>query len=134
MTTNRNTTMIAPAYTSTCIDADELRVHHHVERREAEHRDHEPHRGGHRALARHERERGRDGDEAEEIEVERIEERKVALPISLTLRVGGIPHLAHRMRLRAQPLEVVDEPVARVLGVLVVAPTWIASSGQTSWQ
>ena len=39
---------------------------------------------------------------------------------SLALRVGGIPHLADRVRLRHQPLEVVDETLAAVLGVLVV--------------
>src|SRR3954471_10737600 len=36
-------------------------------------------------------------------------------------RIGGIPHLAHRMRLRHQPLEIVDESLAAVLRVLVVA-------------
>src|SRR5258705_12140775 len=38
----------------------------------------------------------------------------------LTLRVGGIPQRRDGVRLRAQPLEVVHEPVARVLRVLVV--------------
>src|ERR1700730_15613149 len=38
----------------------------------------------------------------------------------LAPRVVGIPHLAHRMGLRHQSLQVVDEPVAAVLGVLVV--------------
>ena len=76
MITNRNTTMIAPAYTSTWIDADELRVEQHVQRREAEHRVHEPQRGGDGTLPRDERERRGDRDEAEEIEVERVEQRE----------------------------------------------------------
>src|SRR5581483_1059108 len=36
------------------------------------------------------------------------------------LRVGGIPHLAHRVRLRDEPLEVIDEPFPTVVGILVV--------------
>src|SRR5206468_9156867 len=38
----------------------------------------------------------------------------------LTLPIGRIPQRRDRVRLRAQPLEVVHEPVARVLRVLVV--------------
>src|SRR5256886_5040319 len=38
----------------------------------------------------------------------------------LALRVGGIPQGRDGVRLRAQPLEVVHEPVPRVLRVLVV--------------
>ena len=37
--------MIAPAYTSTWIDGDELRVEHHVERGQANIVDHQPQRG-----------------------------------------------------------------------------------------
>src|SRR5439155_19936188 len=56
-----------------------------------------------------------------EVEVKRVEERNVAVRHPLfSLRIGGIPHLANRMRLRHQSLEVVDESVAAVLGVLVV--------------
>src|SRR5687767_10740008 len=40
--------------------------------------------------------------------------------MSLTLGVGGIPHLANGMRLRHQSLEIVNEPFAAVLRVLVV--------------
>src|SRR3982751_1468251 len=40
---------------------------------------------------------------------------------SLPPGVGGVPHLAHRVRLRGEPLEVVDEALPAVLGVLVVA-------------
>src|SRR6266550_62853 len=36
------------------------------------------------------------------------------------LRVRGVPQRGHRMGLRAQPLEIVHEAIARVLGVLVV--------------
>src|SRR3712207_7203718 len=43
--------------------------------REAEHRADEPERGRHGALAGHERERRGDREHAEEIEVERVEER-----------------------------------------------------------
>src|SRR5205809_3864330 len=39
---------------------------------------------------------------------------------SLTFWIGGIPHLTDWMRLGHQPLQVVHEPLARVLGVLVV--------------
>src|SRR5687768_14592634 len=42
------------------------------------------------------------------------------LAASLTFRVGGIPHLTYRMRLRHQPLEIVHEPVAAVFRVLVM--------------
>src|SRR5678815_990764 len=38
----------------------------------------------------------------------------------LAFRIGGIPHLGHRVRLCHQPLEIVDEPLAAVLRVLVV--------------
>src|SRR5919198_1881393 len=38
----------------------------------------------------------------------------------LALRVRRIPQCRDRMRLRGQPLEVVDEAIARVFGVLVV--------------
>src|ERR1700691_6050717 len=48
--------------------------------------------------------------------------RREATRASLALRVGGVPHLTDRMRLRHQSLEVVHEPVAAVFGVLVVAP------------
>src|SRR6266850_6133140 len=48
--------------------------------------------------------------------------RGICSSSSLTLRVGGIPHLAYRMRLRHQPLQVVDEAFARVLRVFVVPP------------
>src|SRR5882672_3276851 len=40
---------------------------------------------------------------------------------SLALGVFGIPHLAHRMRLIHQPLQVIDEALAAVLRILVVA-------------
>src|SRR5512138_508556 len=40
----------------------------------------------------------------------------------LALGIGRVPHLAHRMRLRHQPLEIVHEPFAAVLRVLVVPP------------
>src|ERR1700741_4308962 len=39
----------------------------------------------------------------------------------LAFRVFGIPHLAHRMRLIHQPLQVIDETFAAVLRVLVMA-------------
>src|SRR5688572_22629282 len=42
------------------------------------------------------------------------------LAASLTFGVGGIPHLAHRMRLCHQALEVVHESFTAVLRVLVV--------------
>src|SRR5438105_2105060 len=38
----------------------------------------------------------------------------------LALRIGRIPERRHRMRLRAEALQIVDEAVARVLGVLVM--------------
>src|SRR6185437_3155832 len=47
--------------------------------------------------------------------------RPVRRRASLASRVGGIPHLADRMRLRHQPLEVVDEALAAVFGILIVA-------------
>src|SRR5712671_3914691 len=40
---------------------------------------------------------------------------------SLALRVFGIPHLAHRMGLIHQPLQVVHEALATILRILVVA-------------
>src|SRR5688572_8728928 len=39
----------------------------------------------------------------------------------LAFGIGRVPHLAHRMGLRDEPLEIVDESVATVLRVLVVA-------------
>src|SRR6266550_1383532 len=41
---------------------------------------------------------------------------------SLSLGIGRIPHLTHRMRLRHQPLEIVHEPFAAVFRVFVMPP------------
>src|SRR5439155_25392261 len=39
----------------------------------------------------------------------------------LSLWIVRVPHLAHRMRLRRQPLEIVDETFPAVLRILVMA-------------
>src|SRR6478672_2692531 len=39
----------------------------------------------------------------------------------LSLRIVRVPHLAHRMRLRRQPLEIVNEAFSAVLCILVMA-------------
>src|SRR6185312_66231 len=45
---------------------------------------------------------------------------RVRRAASLAFRVGGVPHLAHRVGLRHQPLEVVNETLAAVFRVLIV--------------
>src|ERR1700687_1462857 len=40
---------------------------------------------------------------------------------SFALRIFGIPHLAHRLRLIHQTLQVVDEAFPAILGILVMA-------------
>src|SRR5688572_6327803 len=57
--------------------ADELRVEHDVERGEAEHRVHQPEGRGHGTLASDEEQRRHHGDDAEQVEMERVEKREV---------------------------------------------------------
>src|SRR5260221_12492251 len=60
-------------------DADELRVEQHVERRQAEHRVHQPQCCGHGTPPGHETDRGDHGDEAEEIDVKDVEEGQLVV-------------------------------------------------------
>src|SRR6266566_1079802 len=72
---------------------DELRIQHHIEGREAEHRVHQPQSSSDRTLARHERDRRRERDDSEQIEVKDVEERVVRLHHSPFGSSGS--HISH---------------------------------------
>ena len=55
-------------------DANEVRAHHHVERGQVEHHRHEPERGRDGTLSGDERDRGRDGEQPEDVELNLVKE------------------------------------------------------------
>src|SRR5436190_14806030 len=73
---------------------DELRIQQDVERGEAEHRVHEPERRRRGRLARDEQQRRHDGDDAEQVEVKGVEQRKIALRHHSPLGSAG-SHISH---------------------------------------
>src|SRR5690348_7785078 len=114
MITNRNNTIMAPAYTSTCSTAmnwassstNSAASENNVTT-------------SHRALATGLRRVMQDS--ALTMARPANAQKMISVPATLfPLRVGRVPEARHSMGLGAQPLEIVDESVARILGILVV--------------